>query len=192
MPRFGRPNATGRSSGKLSGRACEIFGPPKDKPWFWLPCELLASPAWRLRGINCARLIDFLLVEHRNHAGRENGNLMATYDQLVGYGLSRRLISHAIAEAEFLGLLRVDRGGRWANSNQPSTFRLTFYANRQGNPPTNEWSGKTAEAIREWKTDKRRRRQTDQAWRKKQKPAPPCDTTVVPLLALRNDGKIDG
>ena len=35
MSSFGRPDATGRSSGKLSGsRAKRLRGPPKDEPWY--------------------------------------------------------------------------------------------------------------------------------------------------------------
>ena len=84
MMRDSRPNNTGRSSGKLSSnRAKKLLGPPKDEPWFWLSHELVSSPAWRSRSINCVRLIDFLMVEFMNHAGTENGNLKATYDQLA-------------------------------------------------------------------------------------------------------------
>ena len=121
MPGFGKPNATGRSSGKRTGRAARAHRPPKDEPWVWLTRELVSSPAWRSRSINCARLIDFLMVEHKNHAGTENGNLMATYDQLVPWGLTRSEIRAAIDEAEFLGLVRFERGGRWAETNKPST-----------------------------------------------------------------------
>ncbi len=158
MPAFGKPDATGRSSGKRTGRAGQAHRPPKDEPWVWLTRELLASAAWRARSINTARLLDFLLIEHMNHAGTENGNLKATYDQLVAYGLTRSEIRAATEEAEFLGLLRFQRGGRWAGTNQPSTYHLTFLADRDGNPPTNDWKGKTEEQISTWKQERRRRK----------------------------------
>ena len=154
MPRFGKPNATGRSSGKLTGRQGELRRPPDGESWAWLTRELVASPTWRLRSINCIRLIDFLLVEHMNHAARENGHLKAPYNQLVGWGLVRSEIRRAIEEAEFLGLIRYERGGRWAGTNQPSRFLLTFYADKEENPATNEWKGKTEEAIAVWKRDR--------------------------------------
>lgn len=157
MPTFGKPDATGRSSGKRTGRAGKAHRPPKDEPWIWLTRDLLSRAAWRARSINTARLLDFLCVEHMNHAGTENGNLMATYDQLVAYGLTRSAIRMAIEEAKFLGLIWFKRGGRWAGTNQPSTYRLTFLPDRDGNPPTNEWKGKTEEQISTWKQERRRR-----------------------------------
>ncbi len=153
---FGKPDATGKSSGKLSGRNAKVFGPPKGEAWTWMTRELLCSPAWRSMSVNAHRLVDFLLVEHCNHAGKHNGHLKATYDQLVEWGLSRRLIRDAVEESEFLGLLKFERGGRWAMTNMPSVYKLTFFPDAEGAPATNEWKGKTAEAIREWKKDRAR------------------------------------
>ena len=163
MPRFGKPDSTGRSSGKHSGRRRRAQQPPKGEPWAWLTRELIASPAWRSRSVNLRRLMDFLLIEHMNHAGTENGHLKATYDQLEAYGLTRGTISKAIHEGELRGLLEVNHGGRWNLTNQPSTFRLTFYEDRFGNPATNEWKRVT----------------------EKQKSRTRSDTTVVPQVTLR-------
>ncbi len=186
MPAFGKPDATGRSSGKRNGRAGEAHRPPKDEPWVWLTRELLNSPAWRERSINTVRLLDFLLLEHMNHAGTENGNLKATYDQLVAHGLTRSEIRAAIEEAKFLGLIRLKRGGRWAGTNQPSTYRLTFLADRGGNPPTNEWKGRTEDVISAWKQDCSRRLRETRAGRKKQIGSATSRTTVVRLPELRD------
>ena len=89
MPRFGKADQKGRSSGIWSGRQGTNRRPPKGEPWIWLTRELLSSASWRATSINCRRLIDFLLVEHMNHAGTENGNLAAPYDHLVPWGLTR-------------------------------------------------------------------------------------------------------
>ncbi len=167
MPAFGKPGATGRSSGQRTGRAGKAHRPPKNEPWVWLTRELLASVAWRARSINAVRLVEFLLVEHMSHAGTENGNLKATYDQLVAFGLTRSAIRAATEEAEFLGLIRFKRGGRWAGTNQPSIYRLTILPDRDGNPPTNEWKGKAEDVISEWKQDCSRRLRTIRAGRKK-------------------------
>ena len=158
MGRFGKPDATGRSSGQLTGRQGKLRGPPKDEPWVWLTRELLASPAWRARSINCMRLLDFLLVEHMNHAGTENGNLHATYDQLGGWGLTRSEIRRATEESEFLGLVRCERGGRWAGTNKPSTYRLTYLPDRDGHPPTNEWKRVSQNHIGAWRSERTEQR----------------------------------
>ncbi len=185
MPRFGRPNATGRSSGKRTGKEASIYRPPKGEPFVWLTRELVSSPAWRSRSINCARLIDFLMVEHMNHAGTENGNLKATYDQLAAWGLTRSEICPAIEEAGFLGLVRSMRGGRWAGTNQPSIYRLTFLADREDNPATNDWKGKTTEAIETWRKDRTQRNRARRERRQKQIPSATSRTTVVRLSELR-------
>ena len=179
--RFGKPDATGRSSGKLTGRLKKLKGPPKDQPWCWQPRELITSAAWRARSINTIRLIDALLLDHMNHAGTENGNLMATYDQLVTWGASRPCLNDAIAEAMFLGLIRVEPGGRWAGTNEPSQYCLTWlYDDRDGTPATNEWKRVTEEAI------KKRREERRQRAAKKQIRSARSGTTVVQLLELPN------
>ncbi|MDA1323847.1 MAG: hypothetical protein O3C34_03800, partial [Proteobacteria bacterium] len=33
---FGKPNATGRSSGMLSGKARKMRSPPEGEPWVWI------------------------------------------------------------------------------------------------------------------------------------------------------------
>ena len=167
MSAFGKPDATGRSSGIRTGRAAKAHRPPKDEPFVCIIRELLVSAAWRARSINTVRLIDFLCVDHMNHAGTANGNLMATYDQLDAYGLTRCAIRMAVEEAKFLGLIRVKRGGRWAGTNQPSTYRLTFQADRDSNPPTNEWKGKTEDEITAWKEECSRCLQATRERRKK-------------------------
>ena len=99
---------------------------------------------------NARRFVDFLLIEHMNHAGTENGNLIATYAQLTRAGASRRLIGAAIDECVFLGLVRVEqRGGLSAGGKHAARYRLTFYASADGAPPTNEWKAVDAETVRE-------------------------------------------
>lgn len=139
MARFGKPNATGRSSGKRSGRAGKLNRPPEGEPWAWLTAEMLASLAWRSLSANGRRLIDFLLLEHCRHAGQENGHLIATHRQLREYGLTAVCVRSAIEECAALGFVRYERGGRWAGSNKPSVYRLTFYSDYNGNPASNEW-----------------------------------------------------
>jgi hypothetical protein len=133
---------------------------PKGQNFVQLTGELLSSPAWCSMTINCRRLIDFLMIEQLNHAGQENGNLCATYDQLVDFGIPRRLVHRTITEAERLKLIDVERGGRKNSGISPlSRFTITFFPMRKaGNgaqgfyEPTHEWRSITeeeAQRIRE-------------------------------------------
>jgi hypothetical protein len=133
--RFGKPDATGRSSGKLGGRAGMAQKPPAGEPWTWLTRELLSSEAWRSLSINARRFIDFLLIEHMNHAGTENGRLMATYAQLESHGLHPNKIKPAIDDCEQRGLVECQRGGM----RVATTYRLTWLPDRDGTPASNNW-----------------------------------------------------
>lgn len=101
--------------------------------------------------IHCRRFIEFLLIEHCNHAGRENGHLQATYDQLVEWGLPRKRIADAIREAVKRGLVKVTRqGGLYGVENRrtPSLYRLTWIGTlNPANKPTNEWKRFSSEKI---------------------------------------------
>jgi hypothetical protein len=146
---------------------------PEGEPFVMLTRELLSSDAWRLQGINTRRLIDALMTDHMNHAGQENGKLMATYVQLEKLGCWKSETRSAIEEAEFLGLMWSKRGGRWAGTNQPSIYRLTFLPTigTQGvEPPTNEWKRITEQQIREWRKEKRERLQAKKRRKKNQLP----------------------
>jgi len=185
-------NRKGRSTSAWTAKEKKTFGPPKDAPWIWETTEMKCSPAWQAMSINTRRLIDFLEVEHRNHAGRENGNLIATYDQLVDFGLSRSEIRSAIDEAVFLGLVQVVfEGGRWSDTNQPSRYCITFYADKNGNPATNVWKGKTSEDIAAWKQDRMKLKQIKKARKKNLIRGSTSRTTVVRFSELP-DGKRAG
>ena len=136
----------GRASRKTS-RDKKMYGTPKGEPWIWLSTELLLSCAWRSMSINCYKLIFHLLIEHSQHAGRENGRLLSTYGQLQNYGLTRNKIRSVIEEAEFLGLIRHRRGRKVVALNQPNSYRLTFYADDENGYATNEWKSITKEKI---------------------------------------------
>ena len=125
------------------GRKCAPGG-----PFVQLTLELLRSPAWRTRGINCVRLIEFLMIEHMEHGGAENGNLAAPYSQLEDAGIGRRFIAKAIREAEERGLVQTKRGGKKGRQvTEMSRYRLTFLSTKERTEdkwntevaPTNEW-----------------------------------------------------
>jgi hypothetical protein len=109
--------------------------PPTGEPWVWLTRELLASPAWQSLSINARRFLDFLMIEHMRHAGKANGSLLAPYNQLERFGISRRLIGRAIEETQQLGLVDCRRGfGR-----SPSSYALTWLPFGDDGEPSNRW-----------------------------------------------------
>jgi hypothetical protein len=114
--------------------------PPSGTAWVWLTRDLLESSSWRLLSINGRRLIDFLLIEHMRHGGKQNGDLLAPRRQLVEFGIGEHFISSAIDEVERLGLVDCNRGiGRRA-----STYALTWLPLRNGATPSNRWREKSA------------------------------------------------
>lgn len=143
MSGFGRPNATGRSSGKLLRSERRLLAPPPGKSWVWITGDLLASEAWRGMSRPCHRFISYLMLEHCAHAGRENGRLKAPYCQLVRFGVSRKQVRASITEAIGRGLVAAEqRGGLYGPDRHrtPSLFRLTWLG--CVNPvreATNEW-----------------------------------------------------
>lgn len=143
MSNFGRANATGRSSGKLISAERKLLAPPAGEPWTWLSRRLLESDAWRGMSLHCRKFIDFLLVEHCTHAGRENSKLQATYDQLVRWGIPRKRIARAIREAAERGLVEVTRrGGLYGADSHRTTslYRLTWIGSlAPSTKPTNQW-----------------------------------------------------
>ena len=129
---------------------------PAGMPFVQLSVELFSSPAWRALSINGRRLVDFLLIRHMQHGGSENGNLVATYDELEEFGIARRLLHKTIQDVERLGLIIVERGGRKGfTQTHFSRFRLTFLPDRcvsdRGviyfGEPTNEWRQITSQAA---------------------------------------------
>ena len=111
------------------------------EPFIMLPRKLLASRAWQALGINGRRFVDFLMIEHMRHGGRQNGFLVAPHRQLEEFGIGARLVSGAIEEAERLGLVDCRRGvGR-----RPSLFELTWLPPSDGAAPSNRFIGCDAE-----------------------------------------------
>lgn len=187
MATHGKPNSTGRSSGKRVGRERKILGPPKGEPWVWLTRELIESDAWQMRSRQCVIFIEALLIEHMAHAGNENGRLKATYDQLQALGARRSSIRKAIMEGRYLGLVKVTRhGGRWAMTNRPSLYRLTFLPTIEDGiacEPTNEWKQRSAPQIKRWRSEMAVKSKAT-ASQKKQNASNDSGTTVVPFSVL--------
>src|SRR3954470_9417010 len=100
-----------------------------------LPLTLLESTAWRSLSIHSRRFLDFLLLEHMRHGGKENGRLLAPRRQLIAFGVHPAFISGAIQEAERVGLVDCKHGiGR-----APSLYSITWLSRGPGEPPTDRW-----------------------------------------------------
>jgi len=178
----GRHNATGRSTGGMTARDRKIHGPPKGSPWVWLPTELLNHLAWRSLSLNARKIIDFLLIEHRHHGGRENGNLAAPYNQLERFGVSRRLIRASFLELEAAGLVRMTRqGGKYAGGRETSTYRLTFYAAHDNVSPTSEWRRSDGAKVKAARKDAAENKSRASENRRGRRANPDLECTMVNL-----------
>ena len=164
MVQHRRVLANGRSSGKLLPKAKKVMGPPKGGPWTFHTRKMLTSPAWKELGINARRFLDFLEIDHMSHGGVENGNLMATYDQLHQYGISRDQICPAIEQTIALGFVRrtsprVER--------VPMTYRLTYHGTISDDglalQPSNEWKSLDEKSAKVAKEKARRKRKKNSA-----------------------------
>ena len=89
--------------------------------------ELLNSYSWKNMSINGRRILDRIMIEHTNHAGTENGNLIVTYNDFEEYGVNRNQILKSIKELEDLNLIEIEHGKRRCyNESYPNRFRVTF------------------------------------------------------------------
>ncbi len=171
-------------------------GKPKNRPkecgfeqFGWLGLKLMESEAFRALSPNSLRLLMRLVIEHVHQGGIENGLLVATHDQLRDYGLTACSIREAIDECVAFGLIRVKQGGRWAGTNRPNRYRLTWIGwiddDRCARDPTNEWKGVTAETIVHWKTERQAKRAAKRKWRTRRKTevTPEC-RSIIPLNSV--------
>ncbi len=124
---------------------------------------MLESEAHRSLGINARRLLDFLMIEHMHHAGTENGNLLAPYNQLVKFGIPRSEISKAIDALIASGFVEVARGERLGGRPGASRYRLTWLPKAEGTPATNRWRQVTRDDV-----SNRRQERHDYEAKKKQ------------------------
>jgi len=160
---------------------------PKNRPkdcgfeqFGWFGLELMESEAFRALSVNSHRLLDRLVIEHVHQGGIENGLLIVTHDQLRDYGLNASSIREAIDECVAFGLIRVKPGGRWAGTNRPNRYRLTWigWVDDDGfaQYPTNEWKGVTVDFIVAWQSKRKAKRAAKRKWKGEQK------TKVTPEL----------
>lgn len=101
---------------------------------------MLESDALANLSLAARRCLDRLMIEHMQHAGKENGNLRCTYTDFEKFGVRRASVAEAIREIEAAGLVVVEERGRGGNREyrKPSIYRLTWLP-ANGMEPTDEW-----------------------------------------------------
>jgi hypothetical protein len=102
--------------------------------------EMVQSPAWSILSRTARQVLDCIEIELARHGGKDNGELIVTYDQFVAYGIHRQAIAPAIRELIALGFLEVTEPGRAGNADfrRPSKYRVTYRETNDA-PPTHEW-----------------------------------------------------
>lgn len=89
---------------------------------------------WPTANDGAAVLFRFLIpgrrarfFEHASHAGRENGNFAATYQQLKTWGVTAADVRKGLAELYATSFVQQTRQGlRQAGGGEPSRYALTW------------------------------------------------------------------
>jgi hypothetical protein len=138
---------------------------PKGEPWIWLTREMLASPAWKAMNRSQRRLVERVMIEHMNHAGTENGNLIVTYTDFREHGIRDKSVRTDIAIAEALGWIEITVKGKASFEDQhyPSRYALTWLPQpSRSRLASNRWREiKTDDAARLVVKDALARREAD-------------------------------
>ena len=127
--------------------------PPEGEPFVWFTRELLESDAWRTAPINTRRFVERLILEHMAHAGSENGNLVCTFDDCVAWGILRKYVREAQADAIRRGLVYQSVQGKASPGagRRPSVFGIGWLPRHDGGAAPNRWKvqGSTAPDTRQ-------------------------------------------
>lgn len=115
--------------------------PPEGEPWIWLTKSMLESEAWRNLPPPAFSVLMRLQIEHMNHNGLRNGQLLCTYDNFEQFGIRRRSIPKALQELQRRGINYITSRGRRSSgvTRHPSYYTLTWLPNLDGEMPTNDW-----------------------------------------------------
>ena len=145
--KVGRPAK--KFDNKSSFKPSKISNIPPGEAFIQHWKKLLESPAWRSLSRYSFLALFRLEAEHCNHAGKENGWLIVTYDQFEEWGIPRKWIKPTITDLVNVKLLVIERQGKAAKSGDgtPTLYRLTYLPSKHvpiaGSPyylePTNDW-----------------------------------------------------
>jgi hypothetical protein len=102
---------------------------------------VVESPALRVLSIHAIRVMHRLEHEDMSHGCAENGRLIVTHDQFVGWGVERKQIAHAIRELVALGFIEImERGyAGAAGHGKANRFRLTYLNTKTFEEPSHDW-----------------------------------------------------
>lgn len=144
--------------GTTTRRQKRLNRPPEGELFVWLTGTMLTSVAYRNLSGNAMKALNRIMVEHIDNKGTENGNLIATYDQMDKYGVRKASVAKAIRELTFFGFIRVRKGHAYRGEHQPNRYRLTWLPLMDGSPATNEWKAITEDHVQAWKVEQRSRK----------------------------------
>ena len=194
MGKYGlKADKTGRSSSKHL-RKFTLKNKPKEcgfEQFCWMPLEMMEHEAFRALSPNSLRLLNRLLIEHVQQGGQENGRLVVTHENLRDYGLNGSSVREAIDECVAFGFIRVKAGGRWAGTNRPNRFQLTWLGwlddDDSARDPENTWKGTSADFIARWQSQRAASREATRRWRatKKTDHTPELRSTVLRNCRVR-------
>lgn len=152
MVRPQKADQTGRSTGTLKSGRTKRWD--IETPFIGHSLALRESVAFRSLRIAARRALDFLEIEHLKHGGQENGNLAAPYRQIEEWGTSKRDIAFAFRMLIAFGLIRrTDKGERLGRHMGIARYRLTYYPDRNGALPTDEWRRVTIDDVKAFLDD---------------------------------------
>ena len=115
--------------------------PPEGEPFVWFTREMSESDALRTAPARTIHFVLRLMVEHMDHAGKENGRLICTWDQCVAWGIPRKHVKAAQADAIRRGLVYQTEKGTASKGagRRPSKFGLGWLPAHDGAPAANLW-----------------------------------------------------
>lgn len=128
-------------TGSHSARASKRRPGAIDGPFIPHRLEMLSGAAFGALSLAARRCLDRMEVEHLEHAGRENGELIVTYADFESFGIRRSSVAAALRELENAGFIETTLKGRGGNADfrKASKYRLTFVTAKGQTAPTDEW-----------------------------------------------------
>lgn len=120
----------------------KYLGPKLVGQWVPHPAKLLR--VLREQSRTARRVLDTLEVENCRHSGKENGQLVCTYNDFENAGIDRTRVREALDDLIAAGLIEITQLGRraYADLRCHSLYRLTYlhtFKDGEWVGPTHEW-----------------------------------------------------